>query len=1096
MATYTWDYGSAASGLHFTIVYDDTTSEFTVTSHTGSFDLNALWISDGNTTSDGYTLVKSDNSLNMNGANTVWEDGTSSSENIVWDTYAKLSTPGLGSAGTNKTSFISNGETHTFTLADFGLTTFDPTDYGTLGVRATSVNGNGSIKWVDAAPEILTGNNPPVITSDGGGDTASIQLGEHSANVTDVTATDEDLGQTLSYTIVGGADADKFMIEFNLDTGAAVLSFANGAVPDFENPTDADGNNVFEVEVQVSDGAGGIDTQLIAVTITDVNEPPRIAGGDQVEISIAENTTAVTTVTATDPDAGQTLTYAILGTDAGLFTIDPDTGVLTFNTPPNFEAPADADANNVYEIDVQAADGQGGITTQQLVVTVTDVNEAPVITSDGGGDTASIQLGEHSANVTDVTATDEDLGQTLSYTIVGGADADKFMIEFNLDTGAAVLSFANGAVPDFENPTDADGNNVFEVEVQVSDGAGGIDTQLIAVTITDVNEPPRIAGGDQVEISIAENTTAVTTVTATDPDAGQTLTYAILGTDAGLFTIDPDTGVLTFNTPPNFEAPADADANNVYEIDVQAADGQGGITTQQLVVTVTDVNEAPVITSDGGGDTASIQLGEHSANVTDVTATDEDLGQTLSYTIVGGADADKFMIEFNLDTGAAVLSFANGAVPDFENPTDADGNNVFEVEVQVSDGAGGIDTQLIAVTITDVNEPPRIAGGDQVEISIAENTTAVTTVTATDPDAGQTLTYAILGTDAGLFTIDPDTGVLTFNTPPNFEAPADADANNVYEIDVQAADGQGGITTQQLVVTVTDVNEAPVITSDGGGDTASIQLGEHSANVTDVTATDEDLGQTLSYTIVGGADADKFMIEFNLDTGAAVLSFANGAVPDFENPTDADGNNVFEVEVQVSDGAGGIDTQLIAVTITDVNEPPRIAGGDQVEISIAENTTAVTTVTATDPDAGQTLTYAILGTDAGLFTIDPDTGVLTFNTPPNFEAPADADANNVYEIDVQAADGQGGITTQQLVVTVSSECDRRHRGAGHGQTLSYTIRRGRCRQVHLIEFNLDTAVGALLCQWPVPDSRTLPTPTATIFEVRSRSLTAPAASNP
>ena len=226
---------------------------------------------------------------------------------------------------------------------------------------------------------------------------------------------------------------------------------------------------------------------------------------------------------------------------------------------------------------------------------MTDVNEAP-FTSDGGGDTASIQLGEHSANVTDVTATDEDLGQTLSYTIVGGADADKFMIEFNLDTGAAVLSFANGAVPDFENPTDADGNNVFEVEVQVSDGAGGIDTQLIAVTITDVNEPPRIAGGDQVEISIAENTTAVTTVTATDPDAGQTLTYAILGTDAGLFTIDPDTGVLTFNTPPNFEAPADAGGDNVYDLIVQASDNQGESGMQELTVTVNNLNESPTVT--------------------------------------------------------------------------------------------------------------------------------------------------------------------------------------------------------------------------------------------------------------------------------------------------------------------------------------------------------------------------------------------------------------------------------------------------------------------------------------------------------------------
>ena len=94
MATYTWEYGSAAAGLQFTITYDDAAEEFTVTSQTGSFDLNALWFSDGNTTSDGYVLVRSDNSLNMNGPNTVWDDGTSSAQTIVWDDYGKLSSPG------------------------------------------------------------------------------------------------------------------------------------------------------------------------------------------------------------------------------------------------------------------------------------------------------------------------------------------------------------------------------------------------------------------------------------------------------------------------------------------------------------------------------------------------------------------------------------------------------------------------------------------------------------------------------------------------------------------------------------------------------------------------------------------------------------------------------------------------------------------------------------------------------------------------------------------------------------------------------------------------------------------------------------------
>lgn len=156
MFTYTWSYGAENSGLHFTIAYDTSTHEFTVTSLQGSFDLNALWFSDGNTTSDGFTLVKSENSLNMNGSNTVWEgDGTSSTEKITWDDYQKLSSTGLGSEGTSKETFISDGESTTFEApADF-----DPEVMTTLGVRATSVNGSDSIKWVDTEA-VMTEDSP------------------------------------------------------------------------------------------------------------------------------------------------------------------------------------------------------------------------------------------------------------------------------------------------------------------------------------------------------------------------------------------------------------------------------------------------------------------------------------------------------------------------------------------------------------------------------------------------------------------------------------------------------------------------------------------------------------------------------------------------------------------------------------------------------------------------------------------------------------------------------------------------------------------------------------------------------------------------
>ena len=205
------------------------------------------------------------------------------------------------------------------------------------------------------------------------------------------------------------------------------------------------------------------------------NGAPTASNGDTATASIAENTTAVTT--ATDPNVGQALSYSIVGgADASKFTIG-STGALSFVTAPNFEAPTDAGGNNVYDVIVQASDGHGGIVTHAIAVAVTDVNEAPMITSNGGGDTATASIAGNTAEVTTVTATDPDIGQTLSYSIIGGADASKF----NIGASTGALSFVTA--PNSELPTDAGGKNVYGVIVQASDGHGGIDTQAITVGV-------------------------------------------------------------------------------------------------------------------------------------------------------------------------------------------------------------------------------------------------------------------------------------------------------------------------------------------------------------------------------------------------------------------------------------------------------------------------------------------------------------------------------------------------------------------------------------------------------------------------------------
>ncbi|WP_027360613.1 DUF4347 domain-containing protein, partial [Desulforegula conservatrix] len=129
-----------------------------------------------------------------------------------------------------------------------------------------------------------------------------------------------------------------------------------------------------------------------------------------------------------------------------------------------------------------------------------------------------------------------------------------------------------------------------------------------------------------------------------------------------------------------------------------------------------------------------------------------------------------------------------------------------------------------------------------------------------------------------------------------------------FTISYQGGDGN------DVVLTALPPNTSPVITSNGGGATAAINVAENTTAVTTVAATDADAGQTVTYSITGGADQAKFSI--NTNSGALVFASA----PNFEAPTDTGSNNTYEVIVQANDGNGGTDSQTITATVTDVNE--------------------------------------------------------------------------------------------------------------------------------------------------------------------------------
>jgi hypothetical protein len=139
-------------------------------------------------------------------------------------------------------------------------------------------------------------------------------------------------------------------------------------------------------------------------------------------------------------------------------------------------------------VQVTYTDARGaaeGPLTSAPTLAVANVNDAPVITSNGGGITAGVSLAENQTSVTTVTSTDVD-GGGPTYSIVGGVDAAQFTI--NGSSGALQFTVA----PDFEAPADVGTNNVYVVTIQVDDGAGGMAQQILTITIMDVTEglPP------------------------------------------------------------------------------------------------------------------------------------------------------------------------------------------------------------------------------------------------------------------------------------------------------------------------------------------------------------------------------------------------------------------------------------------------------------------------------------------------------------------------------------------------------------------------------------------------------------------------------
>ncbi|MEM7060475.1 MAG: Ig-like domain-containing protein, partial [Pseudomonadota bacterium] len=334
------------------------------------------------------------------------------------------------------------------------------------------------------------------------------------------------------------------------------------------------------------------------------------------------------------------------------------------------ENPLDVGGDNDYNLTVQVTDGFNNV-AQPILVTVTDVieNSLPVAVDD------SFTLGGLGAGNFDVLANDfdPDPGDTLSLVSVSVDPAE----------GVASINFDNTV--SFQPAPGFSGDA--EIDYVIRDNLGATDSATLTVAVA-VNPPPFIS--EPVSFEVPENQSLAANLQAFDLN-GDPITWSIAGgPDADLFSIDPMTGVLTFNENPDFENPLDVGGDNDYNLVVRASDPFGG-TEAPILVTVTDVlepgdNQPPEIQPIFGqnpDEDVTLFISEFSQGpIVTIEAIDPN-NDALEFRLFG---EDAALFDLNPVTG--VLSLIQ-PVP---GPTGSfDTDSIYELTVQVSDNAAPVE---------------------------------------------------------------------------------------------------------------------------------------------------------------------------------------------------------------------------------------------------------------------------------------------------------------------------------------------------------------------------------------------------------------------
>ncbi|MBW4464707.1 MAG: cadherin domain-containing protein [Pegethrix bostrychoides GSE-TBD4-15B] len=750
------------------------------------------------------------------------------------------------------------------------------------------------------------------------------------------------------------------------------------------------------VRVITTDPGGLSFAKQFTITVNDLNEAPTALTLSATEI--AENSPADSVIGSfltTDPDAGESFTYALVAgagdTDNTAFTIVGNS--LQINAIPDFEA------KSSYSVRVSTTD-KGGLTLEQVfTITVRDVGETPTAINLSA---TSIDENQPINSVIGTLSTvDADLpNDTFTYSLVAGSgpnDNASFRI---VDNQLQIL-----AVPNFEvKPS-------YSVRVRSTDKDGlFVETDFI-IQVNDIPEAP--VAINLSSDSINENAPAnslVGSITTSDPDAGNSFTYALVAgdgsTDNDAFTLVNNNGVieLRLNAVPDFETKPS------YAIRLKTTDSTGLTLEQAFTIRVIDLDEQPGtnLPTDLLLNNSQIDENRPANTVIGVfSSVDPDQNETFTYSLVAG--------EGSTDNAAFTIvgdRLQINAIPDFETKPS------YSIRVRTTDAGNKVFEKVFTITVNDLPETPGSTTPQDLLLSnnqIAENQPAnslIGSFSTVDPDLGDSFTYSLVAgegsTDNAAFTLV--NGELQINAIPNFEVKPS------YSIRVRTTDVGGLFLEKTFTVIVTDLPETPGTNAPQDLLLSSNSIEENrpvNSPIGSFSTLDPDTGDSFTYSLVAG-DGSTDNAAFTIVNGELRLN----VVPDFETKSS------YSIRVRTTDVGGLFLEKVFTIRIIDLPENPGDTPPTDLLLSrsdIDENQPAgstVGTLSTVDPDVGDSFTYSLVPGfgDNAAFTIVTNNGVteLRINGSPDFET------KPAYTVRITTTDSGDNTFTKTLTVTVNN----------------------------------------------------------------------------